>query len=113
MSLKRTSKTRCPECDKGSLETKCADLTGKTHGESFTIQSEALVCPMCGFKTVPTERMGEFALRIADAWREKHGHQRPDSRPAHRSWDEPAAIRDVSGRGRSQHQALGAWPNSR
>jgi putative zinc finger/helix-turn-helix YgiT family protein len=71
--MKRTSKTRCPECDKGTLEAKRADLTGKTHGESFTIQSEGLVCPKCGFKTIPTERMGEFALRVADAWREKHG----------------------------------------
>src|SRR5258708_28970184 len=71
--MKRTSKTRCPECDRGTLEAKSADLTGKSHGESLTIQSDALVCPKCGFKTIPTERMGEFALRIADAWRDKHG----------------------------------------
>src|ERR1700682_1728884 len=75
--MKRTSrsslkKARCPECDRGTLKAKSADLTGKTHGESFTIQSEALVCPKCVFQTTPTERMGEFALRIADAYREKH-----------------------------------------
>jgi len=67
------NRPRCPECDQGTLQAKRADLTGKTQGESFTIPSKALVCPKCGFKAIPTEQMGEFALRIADAWREKHG----------------------------------------
>lgn len=48
-------------------------LRGTTHGESFELISDALVCPNCGFKTLPAEKMGEFALRVADAYRQKHG----------------------------------------
>jgi len=48
-------------------------LKGATHGESFDLVSDALVCPHCGFRTVPTEKMAEFALRVADAYRLKHG----------------------------------------
>jgi putative zinc finger/helix-turn-helix YgiT family protein len=47
-------------------------LVGATHGESFELVSDALMCPNCGFKTLPTEKMGEFALRVADAYRQKH-----------------------------------------
>jgi putative zinc finger/helix-turn-helix YgiT family protein len=50
-----------------------ATLAGDTHGESFELLSDALLCPNCGFKTVPTEKMAEFALRVADAYRVKHG----------------------------------------
>jgi hypothetical protein len=53
--MKRTSKLGARNAT-GTLETQRADLTGKTHGESFPIQSDALVCPKCGFKTIPTER---------------------------------------------------------
>jgi len=64
---------KCPECDKRYLQPATTALTGTTHGESVSIVSDALVCPNCGFKTIPTSRMGEFALRVADAYREKHG----------------------------------------
>ncbi|SPF49391.1 hypothetical protein SBA4_4050005 [Candidatus Sulfopaludibacter sp. SbA4] len=63
---------KCPECDRRNLQASVTELTGSTHGESFSIRSDALVCPNCGFKTMPVERMGEFALRVADAYREKH-----------------------------------------
>ena len=62
----------CPECDEGALERKVADLTGRTHGESFIIETEALVCRKCSFKTIPGERMAEFALAVADAYRKAH-----------------------------------------
>lgn len=63
----------CPECEKRRLHPAMTALLGTTHGESFELVSDALVCPNCGFKTVPTEKMGEFALRVADAYRLKHG----------------------------------------
>jgi putative zinc finger/helix-turn-helix YgiT family protein len=63
---------KCPECDKRRLQLTITELSGTTHGESFAIVSDALVCPNCGFKTIPTEKMGEFALRVSDAYREKH-----------------------------------------
>jgi len=76
--MKLTSKTikknpKCPECEKRYLKPATTALTGTTHGESLSIVSDALVCPNCGFKTIPAPRMGEFALRVADAYREKHG----------------------------------------
>jgi putative zinc finger/helix-turn-helix YgiT family protein len=49
------------------------ELIGATHGESVPILSDALVCSHCGFKTIPAEKMAEFALRIADAYRARHG----------------------------------------
>lgn len=49
-----------------------AELTGRVHDEEFTINSEALVCPRCDFKTIPKEHMAEFALRIADEYRKAH-----------------------------------------
>jgi|ERR1017187_1624535 putative zinc finger/helix-turn-helix YgiT family protein len=64
---------KCPECGKRYLPPATTALTGTTHGESFSIVSDALVCPNCGFKTIPAAKMGEFALRVADAYREKHG----------------------------------------
>jgi putative zinc finger/helix-turn-helix YgiT family protein len=63
----------CPECEKRRLHPATTVLVGATHGESFELVSDALVCPNCGFKTLPTEKMGEFALRVADAYRQKHG----------------------------------------
>jgi len=61
-----------PECDTGTLERKTVSLTGTVRGESFAVNSEALVCSNCSFTTVLTDTMGEFGLRLADAYREKH-----------------------------------------
>src|SRR5471030_1906642 len=63
----------CQECEKRRLRPAVTALAGTTHGESFELVSDALVCPNCGFKTIPSEKMGEFALRVADAYRLKHG----------------------------------------
>lgn len=73
--LKTMGKNRlkCPECHQGTLETRVTDLQGKVRGENITIASDALVCPTCGFKTIPRAKMGEFALRVADGYRENHG----------------------------------------
>ena len=62
----------CPECEKRRLHPAMTALVGATHGESFELGSDALMCPNWGFKTLPTEKMGEFALRVADAYRQKH-----------------------------------------
>src|ERR1700694_865170 len=70
--MNRKIALECPECDAGTLERKIVPLAGTVRGESFTVNSEALVCSKCTFKTVPKEKMGEFALRIADAYREEH-----------------------------------------
>jgi putative zinc finger/helix-turn-helix YgiT family protein len=67
------TRIQCPECGKRYLRKQIADLIGSRKGESFTIETEALVCPECGFKTVPREGATQFAIRVADAYREAHG----------------------------------------
>ena len=67
-----TTDLMCPECDRGNLERKIAALTTKIRGESFTIEGEAMVCPQCTFRSVPKENMAQFALTVADAFRQAH-----------------------------------------
>jgi putative zinc finger/helix-turn-helix YgiT family protein len=66
-------KNQCPECGEYGLRKTTAELIGRRKGESFPIQTAALVCSDCGFKTIPRDSMGEFALHTADAYREAHG----------------------------------------
>lgn len=66
-------KLECPECGKNYLTRAAGDLVGRRKGESFTIRITTLACPNCGFKTIPKDLMGEFALCTADAYREAHG----------------------------------------
>ena len=63
----------CPECGRGRLEKKLADIASSRKGESFTVRMEALVCPKCTPATVPAERAGQLALRTANAYRQAHG----------------------------------------
>lgn len=64
---------QCPQCGKGRLKRSVADLTGSCKGESYTVSMDALVCPNCDFKTIPTERASQFALRVSNAYRTAHG----------------------------------------
>lgn len=66
---------KCPECGKGVLIDKLADLIGSRKGESFKIRMDALVCPKCDFTTVPRERAAQFALKTANAYRQAHGQE--------------------------------------
>jgi putative zinc finger/helix-turn-helix YgiT family protein len=68
-----TSRTQCPACGKGRLQKKAADLEASRKGEAFIVTMEALVCPKCDFKTVPTKMATQFALRTANAYRQRHG----------------------------------------
>jgi putative zinc finger/helix-turn-helix YgiT family protein len=63
---------KCPECGKGTMIEKIADLIGSRKGESFPVRMEALVCPKCNFKTVPRQSAAQFALRTANAYRQAH-----------------------------------------
>jgi putative zinc finger/helix-turn-helix YgiT family protein len=67
-----TTRIQCPEC-RASLREQMASLTGSRKGESFVVEMDALVCPRCDFKTVPRRRAAQFAKRIANAYRQKHG----------------------------------------
>ena len=67
-----SARIKCPECGKGTLAEKIADLVGSRKGESFPIRMDALVCPKCDFKTVPRECAAQFALRTANAYRKAH-----------------------------------------
>jgi len=68
-----STKIKCPECGKGVLSEEIADMVGSRKGESFTIRMDALVCPKCGFKTIPKDRAAQFSLRTANAYRRTHG----------------------------------------
>jgi putative zinc finger/helix-turn-helix YgiT family protein len=67
------SRIQCPECGDAYLRRQMATVTGSRKGESFPVDVEALVCPKCDFTTVPRERAADFALRVANAYRKKHG----------------------------------------
>lgn len=69
----KKARLRCPECDDAYLQEQLADLVGTRKGEPYTVRMEALVCPKCAFKTVSREHAAEFALRTANAYRERHG----------------------------------------
>jgi putative zinc finger/helix-turn-helix YgiT family protein len=71
--MKKRKKLRCPECERRTLREVVTDLEGSVRGERVQVNAEALTCDYCGFKTIPREKMGQFALRVADAYREKHG----------------------------------------
>jgi len=73
MKTKPKNTLKCPECGKAVLQVKVADVSAETHGETFNLSMDALVCPKCDFKTIPTYKMAEFALRIADQYRRTHG----------------------------------------
>lgn len=46
---------------------------GTRNGETVKVFMEGVVCANCGYKTVEANRMGEFALKVSDAYREAHG----------------------------------------
>lgn len=61
----------CFKCEK-TMNAKVAVVPGQYHGEEFRVETEAMVCDACGFTTVDRPQLGEFYLKVADAYREKH-----------------------------------------
>src|SRR5579872_2694099 len=65
---------RCINCGEANLEPKASvRLQGTVRGESYTVEMPALVCPNCGYTTVPGPSMPEYARLLADKYREAHG----------------------------------------
>jgi putative zinc finger/helix-turn-helix YgiT family protein len=71
--MKTQTRIKCPQCESAYLKDRIAAITGSRKEESFTVDMDALVCPKCDFKTVPKDRAAQFALRVANAYRQKHG----------------------------------------
>ena len=71
--MKTQPRIKCPECDSAYLKERVAAITGSRKGESFPVDMDALICPKCNFTTVPQKRAAQFALRVANAYRQKHG----------------------------------------
>lgn len=61
----------CLHCD-GELDHRIAPVAGTYSGESFTVMTDALVCPKCGYTTVDAQHADEFLKHVADAYRSAH-----------------------------------------
>ena len=64
---------KCFSCGKSAFQRKIVTLTGERNGESFTVTTEGMECPKCGFATVDNEQSAMLTVRISDAYKAKHG----------------------------------------
>lgn len=48
-----------------------APITSEFRGETITVETEALVCPKCGYQTLPAKGSGVYGRLLVEAWREK------------------------------------------
>jgi len=48
-------------------------ITNEFRGEVITVKAEALVCPKCGYQTLPAKGSGVYGRLLVEAWREKRG----------------------------------------
>ncbi len=67
----------CLNCAK-QLRRKIAPITGFYDGETFTVKTQAIVCPYCGFSTVDAPHLDEYYRAVADAYRTAHGRLTSD-----------------------------------
>lgn len=61
----------CLDCGK-ELTSRVSAVAGEYAGESFTVKTQALVCPSCQFTTVDMQHLDEYYRLIADQYRKKH-----------------------------------------
>ncbi len=64
---------RCFECGEGRLRRGPARIQEDFRGEKVTVEMEALVCPKCGYQTIPADKAGEFGRLLVQAYQEKRG----------------------------------------
>ena len=62
----------CLKCAE-TLKEKKVRMRGEYAGETFTVETEALVCEACGYKTMHATKLDKFRRRLADAYRETKG----------------------------------------
>lgn len=48
-------------------------MPGEYAGEKFRVETEAMVCPECGYAALHASQIDAFATRLADKFRAKHG----------------------------------------
>ena len=54
-------KIQCINCGEANVELKAAvQLQGTVRGETYTVEMPALVCPKCGYTTMPGPSMPEL-----------------------------------------------------
>lgn len=64
----------CLECRKSELEEQFTDMATEVKGESVLVTGiKALVCPLCGFKTIHLAGMSEYMRLASDVYRARHG----------------------------------------
>lgn len=64
---------KCFKCEKGTMKAAVTDVTGEVRGEKYTVRTEAMVCPKCGFQVLTDEQSAAYTIAIADAYRNAHG----------------------------------------
>ena len=58
----------CLQCE-NEMRKKRTKLAGDYAGEKFTVPTEAMVCPSCGYTTLHANQMDVFRTELADAYR--------------------------------------------
>lgn len=62
----------CYQCGE-EMRTQRARMPGEYAGEKFLVETEAVVCPKCGYTTLHASQIDAFATKLADKYRTKHG----------------------------------------
>lgn len=62
----------CYQCGE-EMRAQRAKMPGEYAGEKFLVETEAMVCPKCGYTTLNASQIDGFATRLADKYRAKHG----------------------------------------
>lgn len=62
----------CYQCGK-EMRTQRARMPGEYAGEKFLVETDAMVCPKCGYTTLHASQIDAFATMLADKYRAKHG----------------------------------------
>lgn len=63
----------CPNCKTDNLVESQIKTSGAVRGESFAVTATGLACKDCGFQTLEGEQFDEYRVKLADAYRKKHG----------------------------------------
>lgn len=48
-------------------------ITEEYRGETVTVEVEARVCPKCGYRTIPSDKIGQYGRLLVEAYQEKRG----------------------------------------
>jgi putative zinc finger/helix-turn-helix YgiT family protein len=62
----------CYQCGR-EMRSRRAKVPGEYAGEKLVVETDAMVCPECGYTTLHASQIDAFTTKLADAHRAKHG----------------------------------------